>query len=263
MKKTLFFLFFLFLGFQLYSQQTIATDTLSVVQSAQEKEPSLLTKIIDWYTEHLNYGTIVLLMTVESSFIPFPSEVVVPPAAYVACIEESPLHVTDSNIVNVLFVVFFATLGALLGALVNYFLALFLGRPIIYWFADSKMGHLCLLNSEKIKKAEDYFVKYGNISTFVGRLIVGIRQLISIPAGLAKMKIAPFLFFTCIGAGIWNVLLAILGYMAHGQRELIDQYSHLLSWMLVGLTVAFILFFIVKAILKKSKNRASKTTDKE
>jgi membrane protein DedA with SNARE-associated domain len=252
-KKTLFPFLFLFFSLQLHCQQTVALDTLQTKQAFVEKNPSLLTEVIEWYTEHLNYGAIVLLMTVESSFIPFPSEVVVPPAAYVACIDESPLHVTNSNLLNVFIVIIFATIGALLGSFINYFLALFLGRPIVYWFADSKLGHLFLLDSEKIKKAEDYFVKYGNVSTFVGRLIVGIRQLISIPAGLAKMKIVPFFFFTFLGAAIWNVILAILGYAAHGQKNLIDQYSRPLSWALLGLVILLLLFFIMKGIIKKGK----------
>ena len=252
MKKILFLLIFIFFGFQLHSQSS-EIDTLSVEQVAVQENPAFLAKVIDWYTEHLNYGTIVLLMTVESSFIPFPSEVVVPPAAYVACIDESPLHITDSNLLNLLIVILFATIGALLGAFINYFLALFLGRPVVYWFADSKLGHLFLLDSKKIKKAEDYFVQYGNISTFVGRLMVGIRQLISIPAGLAKMKIPPFIFFTFLGATAWNIILAILGYVAHGQKDLIDQYSRPLSWALLGLAIILILCFIVRSIIKKRK----------
>ena len=103
-------------------------------------------------------------------------------------------------------IVLFGTIGASLGAIINYLLAMWLGRPIIYAFADSKLGHLCLLSGEKIKKAEDYFNEHGKVSTFVGRLIPGIRQLISIPAGLCKMHFGWFLFYTFLGAGIWNVV---------------------------------------------------------
>ncbi|MDL2224296.1 DedA family protein [Bacteroidales bacterium OttesenSCG-928-M06] len=193
----------------------------------------------------MNYTTIMLLMTVESSFIPFPSEIVIPPAAYIASKPDSKL--------NIILVVLFGTLGALIGALINYYLALWLGRPIVYKFADSKVGHLLLLNSEKIKKAEDYFNDHGKVSTFVGRLIPGIRQLISIPAGLSKMNLLSFMLYTVLGAGIWNVILALVGYIAQGQQDLIDQYSHELSYIILGLFVIFVLFFIYKHFIKKKK----------
>ena len=142
--------------------------------------PSLIQKIEAWYEDNTNYYTITALMAVESSFIPFPSEIVIPPAAYIASKPDSDL--------NIFLVILFGTIGAIIGAIFNYYLALWLGRPIIYKFADSKIGHLCLLSKEKIQKAEEYFVANGNISTLVGRLLPGIRQLISIPAGLAKMN---------------------------------------------------------------------------
>jgi membrane protein DedA with SNARE-associated domain len=192
-------------------------------------------------------------MTIESSFIPFPSEIVVPPAAYVAGIEGSSLHTTNSYPLNVLLVVLFGTLGAMLGAIINYLLAMWLGRPIIYAFADSRLGRLCLLSSEKVQKAEDYFNEHGKVSTFVGRLIPGIRQLISIPAGLCKMHFGWFLFYTFLGAGIWNLVLALLGYIAHGQMDLIHAYSHELSIIIIALLGVGILYFIVKAVIKRRK----------
>ena len=195
-------------------------------------------------------------MTIESSFIPFPSEVVIPPAAYAACNPENQsLYVTDYKLLNVFLVVLFGTLGALIGAFINYFLALYLGRPIIYKFADSKLGHLLLLDSSKIKKAEDYFVKHGNSSTFIGRLLPGIRQLISIPAGLAKMKLTPFITYTCLGAGIWNSMLAVLGYIAHGEQDIINKYSHELSYVLLGLGVILLVYLIIKGLKKKNKKK--------
>ena len=142
-------------------------------------------------------------MTIESSFIPFPSEVVVPPAAYRAA---------TSPDLNVFLVVLFATIGADLGALINYGLSRYLGRPIIYKFADSKIGHLMLIDRDKVMQAEAFFDKHGAVSTFVGRLIPAIRQLISIPAGLAKMSIGRFLLFTTLGALLWNSILATAGY---------------------------------------------------
>ena len=208
---------------------------------------------IQWCLDHLNYWTITLLMAIESSFIPFPSEIVIPPAAYVANDSSSSLHATNSYPINVLLIVLFGTLGAMLGAIINYLLAMWLGRPIIYAFADSKVGHLCLLSSEKVKKAEDYFNDHGKVSTFVGRLIPGIRQLISIPAGLCKMHFGWFLFYTFLGAGVWNVVLALLGYIAHGQMDLIHAYSHELSIAIMALLGIVGVYFVVKTVIKRLK----------
>ena len=143
--------------------------------------------LIVWILESLNYWVVLIFMLIESTFIPFPSEVIVPPAAWLAM---------NSDVMNIFMVVVVATLGADLGALINYFLARWLGRPVIYKFANSKFGHFCLLNQEKVEQAEEYFRKHGTVSTFIGRLVPVIRQLISIPAGLSKMKIGPFLFYT-------------------------------------------------------------------
>lgn len=221
-----------------------STDTNELILP-QKPELTLLQKIEQWYDQNMNYATITILMTVESSFIPFPSEIVVPPAAYIASQPGSHL--------NIFLVVFFATIGAVLGALINYYLAIYLGRPIIYKFADSKAGHLLLLSKEKILKAEIYFNKKGKVSTFVGRLIPGIRQLISIPAGLARMNLASFLLYTFIGAGIWNAILAFLGYIAHGQQDLINKYSHELSYVFLALLGLLILYFVIKHVLKKNR----------
>lgn len=185
--------------------------------------------IIDWYNAHLNYGTITLLMAVESSFIPFPSELVVPPAAYKALQPDSGL--------NIVLIVLFASIGAMIGAFINYYLAKFLGRPIIYKFADSRLGHFLLLDVQKVQKAEDYFREHGVISTFVGRLITVIRQLISIPAGIAGMKVLPFAIFTFLGATIWNCVLAFLGYLAHGQKDIIEKYNSELGIALLAFGV--------------------------
>ena len=201
----------------------------------------------------MNYFTVTALMTIESSFIPFPSEIVIPPAAFVASNEESSLNISDSYVVNILLIVLFGTIGSLLGAIINYLLAIWLGRPIIYKFADSRFGRICLLSSEKIKHAEDYFNQHGKVSTFIGRLIPGIRQLISIPAGLAKMNFIPFIIYTTLGAGIWNVVLATLGYIAHGQMDLINKYSHEVSMIILIIMGLIILYFIGKKILKRKK----------
>ena len=217
----------------------------SEVSDSEAEKISAIEKVVTWYTDHMNYGTITLLMTVESSFIPFPSEVVVPPAAYIASREDSDM--------NIILVVVFATIGALIGSIVNYYLAQYLGRPIIYRFAESKIGRMCLLSSEKVKKAEAYFVKHGKASTLIGRLVPGIRQLISIPAGLSRMHFGSFLLYTFIGAGFWNILLAILGYIAHGNAAIIQQYSKELSYILLGLGSLFILYLIYNGFFKKNK----------
>lgn len=229
------------------------TNNAWAQEVADTAKVSILEQVENWYAEHMNYATITALMAVESSFIPFPSEIVIPPAAYVAGIEGSSLHTTDNYTINVLLIILFGTLGALLGAIINYLLAMWLGRPIIYAFADSKIGHLLLLSSDKVKQAEDYFNKHGNISTFIGRLITVIRQLISIPAGLCKMHFGWFLFYTFLGAGIWNVVLALLGYIAHGQMDLIHAYSHELSIATMVLIALVVVYFIAKTVIKRIK----------
>lgn len=199
---------------------------------------------IQWCLDHLNYWTITLLMAIESSFIPFPSEVVVPPAAYKAAGGNSEL--------NVYLVVLFATIGANIGALINYFLAYFVGRPIVYKFANSRFGHMCLIDEDKVKHAEAYFEKHGALSTFVGRLIPAVRQLISIPAGLAKMKLTTFLLYTTLGAGIWNAILASIGFYLQSivpedqLMETVSQYSHELGYIFIGIGILIVGYLIYK-----------------
>ena len=206
---------------------------------------------IQWCLDHLNYWTITLLMTIESSFIPFPSEVVVPPAAYKAAVGDS---------MNVYLVVLFATLGADLGALINYFLAKWLGRPIVYKFANSRFGHMCLIDEAKVQHAEEYFDKHGALSTFIGRLIPAVRQLISIPAGLAKMKLGTFLLYTTLGAGIWNSILAAIGYYLstvpgiETEEQLlakVTEYSHELGYIFIGIGAFGVGYLIYKGMKKK------------
>ncbi len=216
---------------------------------------TVIETITAWYSAHMNYASITALMTIESSFIPFPSEVVIPPAVYVAASPESALCVTGNYLLDVLLIVLFGTIGAMLGAIINYGLSVWLGRIIIYKFADSRLGHLCLLSSEKVQKAEAYFNEHGKVSTFVGRLIPGIRQLISIPAGLAKMHFGQFLLYTFLGAFIWNSILALLGYVAHGQADLINQYSHELSVAILVLLGVVVVYFVAKKIIKSVKKR--------
>lgn len=205
---------------------------------------------IQWCLDHLNYGTITLLMTIESSFIPFPSEVVVPPAAYKAAV---------SGEMNIFLVVLFATIGANIGAIINYYLAKCLGRPIIYKFANSRIGHMCLIDEAKVQHAEEYFDKRGALSTFIGRLIPAVRQLISIPAGLARMKIGTFLLYTTLGASIWNAILAAIGWYLstvpgiETEEQLlakVTEYSHELGYIFIALGVVIVSFLIYKGVKK-------------
>jgi len=201
----------------------------------------IIQSVVDWYMANLNYFTVLLLMTVESSFIPFPSEVVIPFAAYKAAQGE----------MNVFLVLLCGTVGALIGAYINYYLALWLGRPIIYKFADSTLGKMCLLSKEKVVVAEDYFIKNGKTSTFIGRLVPAVRQLISIPAGLAKMKLRDFTLFTFAGAFLWNIILTVIGYFMYEIRDTIFPY---LKEILITIGVLFVLFLLYKGYKAKKQN---------
>ncbi len=196
-------------------------------------------ELLKWVLENLNYWVVTIFMAIESSFIPFPSEAVVPPAAWKAMADDS---------MNIFLVVLFATIGADIGALVNYYLARWLGRPIVYKFANSRLGHMCLIDEEKVHHAEEYFRKHGAASTFFGRLIPAVRQLISIPAGLAGMKLGPFL------------LLALLGYLIYRFTDLkttndvyvkATTYSHEIGYVIVAVVVLVIGFLAYKGLMKK------------
>ena len=200
----------------------------------------------------MNYASITALMAVESSFIPFPSEVVIPPAAFVAGQPESVLCTTGNYPVDVLLIILFGTLGAMIGAIINYGLSVWLGRLIIYKFADSRLGHMCLLSSEKLQRAEEYFREKGNVSTFIGRFIPGIRQLISIPAGLSRMHFGSFLWWTFLGAFIWNCILALMGYIAAGQMDVIKEYSHELSVAILVLLGAVVLYYAMRWFIRRA-----------
>ena len=208
--------------------------------------------LLHWYDANMNYLAVGALMTLESSFIPFPSEVVIPPAVYVACNPQS------AGGMRVWLVVLAGTLGALLGALLNYLLSLWLGRPIVYAFARSRLGRMLQLSEDKVRRAELYFNDHGAVSTLVGRFIPVIRQLISIPAGLSRMNLLSFSFFTTLGALAWNAILALLGWLAYKAADpsVIERYSRQLSVIIVALFVAVILFFVIRYLIKKNKKKA-------
>jgi len=193
------------------------------------------------FSQSIGYVGIIILMTIESSFIPFPSEIVIPPAAYLASLGEMKISL----------VIISGIIGSLLGAIVNYFLALTLGRKIIYCLANTKVARMLLITENKIKKSEDYFIKYGNLSTFIGRLIPAVRQLISIPAGFSKMHFGKFIFYTFLGSSTWTIILAILGYSFGANQELFEKYYREIS--LFFIIAAFVVFFGIIFYQKRKK----------
>ncbi len=208
--------------------------------------------IITSLLNNLNYPTIFFLMMLESTVVPVPSELVVSPAAY---------HAAGGNM-NMWLVILFATLGADFGATINYVVAYYVGRPVIYRFANSRLGHLCLLNQEKVEKSEKYFDDHGKLATITGRLIPGIRHLISIPAGLAKMHYGHFLLYTTIGAGVWNVILAALGWYLHTivpEDQLHDkllEYGDYLKYGIIAIVLLVVIYFVAQKQIKKLSKKS-------
>lgn len=186
--------------------------------------------VIDWILQvvgEIGYVGIFFLMLLESSFFPFPSEVVMIPAGFIAF----------QGGMNPYAAVVAGTAGSLAGALLNYFLAVYLGRPILL-----KIGRYFFFGEPALQKIESYFSKHGEISTFNGRLIPGIRQYISLPAGLARMDIGKFAFYTALGAGIWVAILTALGYLMGSQEDLLRENLH-------RITIAALLFVILSSLI--------------
>jgi membrane protein DedA with SNARE-associated domain len=202
--------------------------------------------VFEWYMANLNYWTIFLLMAIESSFIPFPSEIVVPFAAWKAA--EGTLSLTG--------VILASTAGAMTGAIFNYYFALWLGRPVLYRLADTRWAHFLLIDRTSLEKAENYFVKHGKSSTFIGRLVPAVRQLISLPAGLARMRIGAFLLYTFLGAGIWNLILAFIGYFAYDMRDHILPY---LDWVMYAVGALFVTWLAVQGIKAYRRKKREST----
>lgn len=253
--KRVFLFFALLIAFVSFSDaqenvMAISADTTAVATHTVDEDASAMERLVSLCLKNLNYGTVTFFMAVESSFIPFPSEAVVPPAAWKA---------TVTGEMNILLVILFATIGALIGALLNYYLALWLGRPIVYRFANSRIGHMCLLDDEKVKTAEAYFDKHGAISTFIGRLVPAVRQLISIPAGIARMGLMRFILFTTMGAGFWNVILALLGYYMSkipgmdseaAVMSAVKEHSAVIGYVFIALAVACVGYLLYKGLRK-------------
>lgn len=223
----------------------------SLITASLGVNPESIVKMFLDASPAIVYLLVFAFMTIESSFIPFPSEVIVPPAAYLAC---------TSHEVNVWIILLLATAGAISGALINYGLSVWIGQPIVYRFADSRFGHACLINREKVNKAEAYFDKHGAVSTFIGRLIPAVRQLISIPAGLSRMNLGKFVIFTGLGALVWNSVLAALGYWLgsvvsrENLTESVEHYNQYLTY--AGLAIAAIcLGIILYNLLKPNRKK--------
>jgi membrane protein DedA with SNARE-associated domain len=198
---------------------------------------------IDWYIVHINYWTIWLLMTIESSFIPFPSEIIMPPAWWKAF----------QWLLNPWLVLLSWWLGALFWALINYYLALWLWRKIIYSLANTRIAKILFINTDSIQKSEIYFRKHWKISTFIGRLIPAIRQLISIPAWLSKMNIWHFVLYTFLGASIWNIILFVFWYVLWQNWEIVKEYNHIFTNAIYWLIIILVLFFVIKYFYKRNK----------
>lgn len=207
--------------------------------------------IISTLLNNLNYGTILFLMLLESTVIPVPSEFVVTPAAY---------HAANGSL-NVFLIILYATIGADLGASINYFVARYVGRPVIYKFANSKWGHICLLNQEKVEKSEKYFDDHGIAATLTGRFVPVIRHLISIPAGLARMNYGKFILFTTLGAGGWHTVLALLGWYLHAivpedqLYDKIEEYAEYIKLIILALVIIAVIYFAVKHMINKKNNK--------
>jgi len=204
---------------------------------------ALFQQVLTWYMEHITYSTIFLLMTIESTFIPFPSELVIPPAAYKAA----------NGDMNIFLIILAGSLGAIMGSMFNYYMAKWLGNRILIKFANTRLAHLMLIDQSAIEKTEHYFLKHGKTSTLIGRLVPGIRHLISLPAGLANMKMRDFILFTAIGATAWNLILALLGYFFYSQKNILDKYYKELIIIIIAIGSSYVLYLIYKGLTKNNQ----------
>lgn len=192
----------------------------------------ILHAIIDFIVESVSafgYFGIFFMMFLESSFIPFPSEVVMIPAGFLA----------HQGEMNFFIAILCGILGSLSGALLNYYLALYFGRELLI-----KWGKYFFFDEKTMVKMENFFAKHGHISTFSGRLIPVVRQYISLPAGLGKMHLPLFCFYTSLGAGIWVIILTTLGYFLGQNEAILKEYLHLITFTLVVLVCIGIAIYI-------------------
>ena len=229
----------------LFSSEEVQQAAQKSAQEETSEVESFVFRVAKWYENNMNYGSITFLMALESSFLPIPSEIIIAPAAYIASNPESDL--------NFFLVIFFATIGSVIGALVIYGLSVWVGRKALYKFADSHIGSALMLDSGKIKHAEDVFKKRSKTSICVGRFLAGVRLVISIPAGLAKMNLFNFIFYTFIGSLVYNTTMGLIGYFLHGQSDLIHKFSYEVSVAAVVITILFVLVFIIRYFLLRIK----------
>ncbi len=202
----------------------------------------MLAELAQWLVQSIldmGYMGIFLLMMIESSFIPFPSEIVLIPAGYLA----------QQGEMNIIVIFLAALFGSMAGAFINYFGALIIGRQLLMRF-----GKYIFISNSAMEKMETYFQKHGPISTFTGRLIPGIRQLISIPAGLSKMSLLPFSLYTALGAGIWSMILILMGYILGEKQELIEAYLHQITLAVLG-TLVILVFVYIRRIKTKNNDK--------
>lgn len=193
----------------------------------------MLQHIVDFIVQtvgNLGYFGIFAMMFLESSFFPFPSEVVMVPAGYLA----------SKNEMNIFLAIFMGIFGSLTGAIFNYYLAIKFGRRFLI-----RYGKYFFLQEESLQKMETFFTNHGHISTFSGRLIPGVRQYISLPAGLARMNLFKFSLYTSLGAGIWVVILTLLGYFIGQNQEEIKSYLHIIT-IAILILIAIAVFVYVK-----------------
>ncbi|MFA5753962.1 MAG: DedA family protein [Patescibacteria group bacterium] len=211
----------------------------------------MLTNLFNWIldvTQGLSYLGVGILMTIESSFLPFPSEVIIPPAAYLA----------SQGRMNLAWIIIAGVLGSILGAVINYLLAFYLGRPLIYKLADHRLARLIFVTPEKVARAEKYFLANSNSATLVGRLIPVIRQLISLPAGFCRMPFGRFVFLTALGSLVWISILAALGYFIGANQRLLSQYYQEISWVLLAFGIIWLSYKIINA-KRRRKGRPGST----
>ncbi|MGA2140994.1 MAG: DedA family protein [Brevinematales bacterium] len=212
---------------------------------------NIINSLLTWYMGSINYLSITCLMAIESSFLPLPSEVVIPPAAYKAA----------SGDLNIIFVVLFSCLGSVIGALFNYTISRYLGRAVIYGLAETKFAHMLMVDRAALDKAEGYFLKFGRSSTFIGRFIPVVRHLISIPAGISKMKLTDFILFTAMGSFLWSIILSALGYFIYTRKDLLEKYSHLVTYAFLAAAVLFIIYLIIKPVLFSKEGKDGKRSN--
>ena len=208
-------------------------------------EFTLLTEAVNYlmnFIEHIGYIGIFLGMAIESSFFPFPSEIIMIPAGALAA----------QGKYSFFLVFLLGVLGSILGALINYFLAMIIGRSAVELLID-KYGKFLFISRKNLEKADSYFEKHGEITTFIGRLIPGIRQLISIPAGFSKMNLPRFILFTGLGAGIWSMILTSIGYFLGTNSDIINQYYGLFIFLIVFFSIIIILIYVLYKNKKSSK----------